>query len=72
MAGSVGIYWLMACLSKDYFILKISFGFVWSLHAGEKKGKLVRNGGNDEFFFSLNGEFRRPKDLYKEASGWYL
>ena len=64
MAGLVSIYWLMSYLSKDSFILEISFDLIWSLCAEEKKKWWGRR--KWWIFFSSNGKFRRSKDLYKE------
>ena len=46
MAGLVSIYWLMSYLSKDSFILEISFDLIWSLCAEEKKNDGEE--GNDD------------------------
>lgn len=60
--------WLTS--SKSLLFLKsvlILFG-ACVLERGKKENG--EDGGNDELFFSLNGEFRRSKDCHKDPIGW--
>lgn len=71
MAGLDSIYWLMVYLSEDSFILKINFD-IWSLRAEDEKKRKWWGRRKWLIFFSLNGEVRKSKDLYKEPTGWSL
>lgn len=70
MAGLVSIYWLMSYLSKDSFILEISFDLIWSLCAEEKKNDGEE--GNDEFFSHQMESLEDLKTFTRNPIEWSL